>query len=179
MNDPEEPTWGSWAGRYGRNNNFKDRPYYWANVEDEWQSSRHRDNTLKRWAVHIQNDLRARLDWCVNDVDDANHPPMPVVKGTLRRSAATGDTVVLDASDSSDPDGDELHYEWEVYPEVGSYQRPAAELRDPEAARASLIAPTVDSQQTIHLLLTVTDQGIPPLSRYARVIVTVDPQTAR
>jgi hypothetical protein len=177
MNDPEQPTWGSWAGRYGRNDNFKDRPYYWANVEDEWQGSRHRDNTLKRWAEDIQNDFRARLDWSVNDFADANHPPVPGVKEPARRRATSGETIVLDASDSSDPDGDELRYEWEVYQEVGSYQGPPPELRDLHTARASLIAPTVDSQQTIHLILTVTDRGAPPLSRYARVIVTVDPQS--
>src|SRR5262245_34293644 len=102
MNDPEQPTWGSWAGRYGRNPNFKDRPYYWANQADTWQGTTHRDNTLKRWAADLQNDFRARLDWCVKPYRKANHPPVVVVNGrggtdVLHRSAGPGDTLVLDA----------------------------------------------------------------------------------
>jgi hypothetical protein len=65
MNDPAEPTWGSWAGRYGRQEQFLDRDYYWANESDTWEGTTHRENTLRRWAVDLQNDFKARLDWCV------------------------------------------------------------------------------------------------------------------
>ena len=175
MNDPEQPTWGSWAGRYGHNHNFKDRPYYWANQDDAWQGSAHRDNTLKRWAVHMQNDFKARLDWCVNDFADANHPPVPVVSGALQRRARSGETIVVDAGGSTDPDGHELHFEWGIYREPGSYRGTLPQLRDAATRQASFVAPSVDSEQTIHLIATVTDQGSPPLTRYARVIVTVSP----
>jgi len=37
-------------------------------------------------------------------------------------------------------------------------------------------APVVDSVQTVHFILKVTDKGTPPLTRYKRVIVTVIPQ---
>lgn len=47
-----------------------------------------RENTLKRWAADLQNDFRARLDWCVRDFANANHPPQPRIKGTLPRSRA-------------------------------------------------------------------------------------------
>jgi hypothetical protein len=177
MNDPEQPTWGSWAGRYGRNENFQDRPYYWANVQDNWQGSRHRDNTLKRWAEHIQNDFRARMDWCVNDFAGANHPPVPQINGPLHRRVAPGDTVVLDASNSSDPDGHELEFAWEIYGEAGSYQGPMIEIRDSAAPRASFAAPTMDSPQSIHVILTVTDRGSPSLTRYERVVVSVEPKS--
>src|SRR5215212_22059 len=39
MNDPERPTWGSWAGRYGPQEEAKGKPYYWANVKDTWQGT--------------------------------------------------------------------------------------------------------------------------------------------
>jgi hypothetical protein len=175
MNDPAQPTWGSWAGRYGRNENFKDRAYYWADVNDDWQGTSHRDNSLKRWAVHIQNDFKARLDWCVNEFAGANHPPAPVITGELRRNAQPGDTIVLDASPSSDPDGDELHFEWQIYKEPGSYNGPLPQLRDAAKSQASFVSPAVDSEQAIHVIATTTDQGSPPLTRYARVIVTVRP----
>ena len=58
MNDPAQPTWGSWAGRYGRNEHHEDKPYYWANQQDTWQGTTHRENTLSRWAADLQNDFR-------------------------------------------------------------------------------------------------------------------------
>lgn len=176
MNEPERPTWGSWAGRYGPNENHKGRPYYWANQRDTWRGSTHRDNTLRRWAVHLQNDFKARLDWCVSDFGGANHPPEPEVTGGLSRDAAPGDTVALDASGSTDPDKDRLKFEWAVYPEAGSYQGPPPAIRDGASPRASFTVPAADAGQTIHVLLTVTDEGKPPLTRYRRVVVTVEPK---
>jgi hypothetical protein len=179
MNDPEQPTWGSWAGRYGRNENRKDKPYYWANQQDTWQGTTHRENTLSRWAADLQNDFRTRLDWCVADFQDANHPPEPRIKGSLRRTVAPGANVSLDAGDSTDPDGHELRYEWMFSPEAGSYLGPFPALRSSGTAQTSFIAPNVDMAHTIHLILAVTDRGSPPLTRYARVIVAVEPAGGR
>jgi hypothetical protein len=175
MNDPEQPTWGSWAGRYGRNEEHKGKPYYWANQRDEWGGSTHRDNTLKRWAVPLQNDFRARLKWCVNDYAKANHAPVVKVAGELRRTVAPGDKVVLDASGSSDPDKDRLTFEWVYYPEVGSYRGPAPKIEGAKTAKASFVAPKVGAARTMHLIVVVTDAGKPALTRYRRVIVTVAP----
>ncbi|MGV3723987.1 MAG: DUF1593 domain-containing protein, partial [Actinomycetota bacterium] len=75
MNAPEHPEWGSWGGRYGRNETTPGKPYYWSNQTDTWNGSTNRDNTLQRWAAALQNDFRARLDWCVQDRAHANHPP--------------------------------------------------------------------------------------------------------
>jgi hypothetical protein len=81
MNDPGRPEWGSWAGRYGPNEKFPGRPYFWANRQDAWDGGTSRDNTLARWAAALQNDFRARLDWCVKDRRAANHPPAVRVAG--------------------------------------------------------------------------------------------------
>lgn len=176
MNDPGEPTWGSWAGRYGRNENYQAKPYYWANQADAWQGSTHRDHTLKRWAVHLQNDFKARLNWCVTDFGQANHPPAPRVRGALRRTVKPGDKVSLDAQDSTDPDKHRKKFEWVYYPEPGSYRGPAPTIQDAGNPQAVLEAPTVETAQTIHIVLIVTDEGAPPLMRYQRVIVTVVPK---
>jgi hypothetical protein len=174
MNDPAQPTWGSWAGRYGLNENFPDKPYYWANQVDQWQGTTNRDNCLARWAVALQNDFRARLDWCVKPFSKANHPPVPVLEGAPRRRVAAGSRVALSAAGSTDPDGDGLSFRWEWYPEPGTYRGPL-KIENAEQANASFIAPEVQREETIHMILTVTDDGKPELSRYRRVVFTVMP----
>ena len=42
-------------------------------------------------------------------------------------------------------------------------------------AKAVLQAPEVTSVETVHCLVSVTDRGEPALTRYARVVVTVEP----
>lgn len=175
MNDPEQPTWGSWAGRYGPMDGFAGRSYCWANQADAWGGTTNRDNTLRRWAADLQNDFRARLDWCVKPFAEANHPPEAKVEGPRQRVVSPGSEVPLSARGSRDPDGHLLAYEWFVYREAGSY-RGTVILWNPDTNRASFVAPGVSSPETVHVLLRVTDNGVPSLSRYQRVIVTVDPQ---
>ena len=40
---------------------------------------------------------------------------------------------------------------------------------------ASFVAPKVSTPETIHVILAVTDNGTPALTRYQRVVVTVVP----
>ena len=81
MNDPNEPTWGSWAGRYGSNPEYPGKPCFWANQLDAWRGTTNRDNTLARWAADLQNDFRVRMDWCVKPRAGANHRPIAVLNG--------------------------------------------------------------------------------------------------
>jgi len=39
-----------------------------------------------------------------------------------------------------------------------------------------MTAPEVEKEETIHVILKVTDKGTPALSRYKRIIVTVLPE---
>lgn len=176
MNDPMQPTWGSWAGRYGLNEKDAPRPHYWANQKDHWENTTHRDNTLKRWAVHLQNDFRARLKWCVKPTNQANHPPRPHCQGDassniLFAEAPVGQPYRLSAAGTTDPDGDRLSYRWYVYPEAGSYTGQTT-IADSAKPQATLAVPADAKGRTIHVILEVTDDGAPALTRYRRVIVT-------
>jgi hypothetical protein len=175
MNEPEYPTWGSWAGRYGKRDNADDRPYYFANVQDEWNGSTHRENTLARWAVDLQNDFRARLDWCVHRRPEANHPPRVAVVDDRKRLVKSGEILHLSAAPTVDPDGDALHYQWEAYSEVGSADV-AVSLEAADTPDVRVTAPQVDSPAEVHLILTVRDSGTPPLARYARIVLNIEPQ---
>jgi hypothetical protein len=83
MNDPLQPTWGIWAGRFGVRGDWQPRKanYYWAGERDAERGTTNRDNTVRRWAVDLQNDFRARMDCCVRPLDEANHPPQAVLNG--------------------------------------------------------------------------------------------------
>jgi hypothetical protein len=177
MNDPNQPTWGSWAGRYGLNEKYPGFQYYWANQVDAWNGMTNRDNTLARWAAHLQNDFKARMDWCVRSRDDANHPPLVRFAGETWRSVAAGDKVTLDARRSTDPDNDKLNYEWIVYPEPGNYSGPPVRIENSQAALVSFNAPVVASKQELHIVLAVTDAGNPPLTRYSRAVLSIQPAT--
>jgi hypothetical protein len=69
-----------------------------------------------RWRPAFQNDLAARLDWCVKPFKGANHPPAVRISGEPIRPAKPGASITLDGRGTSDPDGDDLRFEWSIYP---------------------------------------------------------------
>lgn len=146
------------------------KPCFWANQADAWKGNTHRENSLKRWAEHLQNDFAARMDWCVKSWREANHPPEPRVAGPPVRRAAPGERVVLDGSASSDPDGDAQALSWAHYAEPGG-QAAELVLENAGSPRATFTVP--EGAQSLHFILTATDRGTPPLTRYRRVIVEV------
>ncbi len=178
MNDPNEPTWGSWAGRYALREDQPGKPYYWATAKDALGGQAHRENTLRRWAAHLQNDFRARMDWCVRPRAGANHPPNVVLnerdgKAILRISAKPGETVNLSAAGTNDPDGNRLAYEWISYAEAGTYGK-AVDISGRDGDSASATIPGDADGKSIHFILTVTDDGQPPLVGYRRAVIDVE-----
>jgi hypothetical protein len=132
--------------------------------------------TLWRWRDDFQNDFATRMDWTIEPYDQANHPPVPVLRHATALTVKAGQRFELDARGSTDPDGDSLSYLWFYYPEAGSYREPitfggAAQ----NTARISLQAPRVQKTETAHFILKLTDKGNPPLTCYQRVIVTIVP----
>ena len=175
MNDPEHPTWGSWAGRYGPQDEFLGKQYFWANQKDAWGGTTNRDATLARWAADLQNDFRARMDWCVKPFAQANHPPLVRIRNGTRLTVKCGETITLDASDSTDPDSQPLSFEWFVYREAGTCQE-QARLENTASSVTRLTAPRVSASGDIHIIVAARDTGQPPLTRYGRIIVTVEPK---
>ena len=188
LNDPEHPEYGGWGGRYElytpRTLKYfyepETRPIY-TDAMDEVKGvdgAYHTSNkaTLWRWREAFQYDFAARMDWTIKPYKEANHPPKAVVKGGTRIHAKVGEPVQLSAEGSVDPDRNALAYEWIHYPEPGSYNiKESLGIKDIKAAQTSFVAPKVEKPETIHIVLAVTDNGTPALTRYQRVIVTVYP----
>ena len=188
LNNPERPDFGGWGGRYEYYLPKTEKWFFepetrplWTNAVDEfyspWDNHHHTSNhvTIWRWREEFQNDFAARMDWCIKNYEEANHPPVPVLGHPDHLTVKSGEGFSLDASGSTDPDGDNLSFLWFDYPEAGSYKK-AIDMGQPENAHARyLTAPEVDREETIHIILQVTDKGTPALTRYKRVIVHVVP----
>lgn len=203
LNDPDQQWQGSWGGRFTRekqkNVNVIAQEYagadcskgcfvnesffldYWlyADAEDTWT---YQDKTytnqwapIFRWRTDFQNDFAARMDWCVQSVDKANHPPIVALDDDFSTQviyiyAKPGDLLSFSANKSYDPDGDKLTYKWWVYSEAGTYKNEIF-LKNAEKPRLKFKVPNDLNGQTIHLILTVRDDGAPSLTRYRRVVI--------
>lgn len=131
--------------------------------------------TLWRWRVAIQNDFAARMAWTTEAAKKANHPPVPRLRHPIAITLRSGERFTLDATGSSDPDGDSLSYRWFQYPEAGSWSQPIPLDGADNLHRRSFVAPKVAKRETAHFILEVTDKGSPALTRYQRVVVAVEP----
>ncbi|MBS1705294.1 MAG: DUF1593 domain-containing protein [Armatimonadetes bacterium] len=131
--------------------------------------------TLWRWRDDFQNDFAARMDWTFNAVSDSNHPPVVKLAHPNRLTAKSGEGVILDASPSYDPDGDSLSFWWFQYREAGTYPGEIELWGAENLWRRGFVAPKVGAPQTAHFIVRVTDKGTPPLARYERVVVTIQP----
>ena len=122
-----------------------------------------------------QNDFAARLRWSVTRTfAGANHEPRVAIRGSARISAQAGETVRLQGV-VSDPDQNAVTVRWWQWQEAGTYPDRVT-LTNAGALAASLRVPSdASAGQTIHLILEATDNGTPPLTRYQRVIVAVQP----
>lgn len=205
LNWPEIPNWGGWGGRYefylpdfsklkeGRSI-VKIKPEtrkIWTNAVDTYThyspneyGRAVRTNatpfsgyklTIWRWRDAFQNDFAARMDWCENSFQEANHNPIAVLTHQENLTVISGDSFTLNAFPSTDPDGDNLSFLWFNYPEAGTLTKPIQVNGAENIYKASFTAPKVDEEQTAHFILQLTDKGSPPLSSYKRVIVTIKP----
>ncbi|KAL4730967.1 hypothetical protein ACLX1H_003009 [Fusarium chlamydosporum] len=133
LGDVNHPDWGSWGGRYtlldhsGQSRVYADTSDYV--VGKNGQSFISKFATIWRWREDYQFDFAARMKWTINsNYSENNHQPVAVVNGTcgpapLELKYKPGDNITLDASDSWDPDGDGLKYDWFHYREPGGYGR--------------------------------------------------------
>ena len=171
LNALEHPDWGGWGGR------FKTKPgsdTQWIDLDSNLKS----DSlgwTITRWAPHFQNDYQARMDWCVQEFNQANHPPRPTLSGDkslrpIEITAKPGQRIELDATGSSDIDEDLLTYAWKFYQEAGTYSG-QINIENANNKTTSFLIPEDASGKELHILLILTDNGDPPLTRYRRLVV--------
>jgi hypothetical protein len=204
LSDPEHPEWGGWGGRYelykpdlaklqkgtsGVPFEPETRPI-WTNAIDSYSpylpseygravrkdtaSFTNAKASLWRWRDDFQNDFAARMDWCTQPYQEANHPPVVVLSHPELLTVSSGEGFNLDAFNSTDPDGDNLSFLWFHYPEAGSYKN-LVNVGAENVHGVYVTAPKVEKTETLHFILKLSDKGTPALTRYKRVIVRVTP----
>lgn len=210
LGSPEHPEWGGWGGRYiladasGAQGLYSDAADFAIGANNDtffsvWA-------TIWRWREAYQYDFAARMQWTVNPSNStgtaSNRQPVAVVNGsceTLELSYTFGSSVILDASQSWDPDGDSLSFDWFHYRDPsfrleGNIPRISQNVTfDPVDASGSIVNATPNDNevsprrsapargpfliefnnlaQTIHVILTVRDDRTMPLVNYRRIIL--------
>lgn len=170
MHDPENPSYGGWGGR------FKWNGSYYNDAEDTFEGSTNALAAVYRWRREYNNSFAARMDWCVKSYGNANHFPKVKVNGNSAKSILTvqssaNNPVALNASGSTDPDGDNLAYSWFYYKEAGNYSG-AITIDNASAKEASITLPAnFKAGDEVHIILKVKDNGSPVLTSYRRVVI--------
>ncbi|MFO1489100.1 MAG: DUF1593 domain-containing protein [Verrucomicrobiota bacterium] len=167
LNAHEDYTLGGWGGR-----SAYDDPAFPNHITDKTLKDDGDANKMYwRWIPAAQNDFAARLDWCVKEFKDANHPPVAKVKGALKRDVKAGEIVKLEAV-ATDPDGNKLTAKWWQYADADSVGATVAIANADSLDKASFVVPNEPGKQ-VQIILEVTDEGTPPLTGYQRVICTI------
>jgi hypothetical protein len=193
----DHPHWGSWSGRstqekkknvWSRHADIrKDEkdfaPFYvYRDAIDRWTNPEtgktyHGEYCpVWRWRRSMFNDQVCRMDWCVKPYNEANHHPKAAVNGDssdtiVTMSANPGGTLSLDASGSTDPDGDDLTYSWWAYPEAGTYEG-KIQINNPNQSKIKVEVPDDANGKQIHIILEVKDNNeIISLYDFRRIVI--------
>lgn len=173
LNDPTIPGQVGWGGyfRWG------------LSLDGQTECYTNTDPTVKAVSQKYENyfypatfaSFAARMDWAAEGKGNRN--PVVVVnkeKGLapVLVSAGPGTEIRLDASGTTDPDGDAFTCHWWVLPEAGTYAGKVEILKSDDSC-ATLCVPEDAAGKQIHVICEVTDKGVPALKGYRRVIVQV------
>jgi hypothetical protein len=172
LNDPDVPTQAGWGGYsewgLGEDNNG----YSYRNKKGLGDA----DKICKSYAEYFEpavfNNFAARMDWAKEGKGNRN--PVVVIDGDdsldiLTLTPEQGAVVKLDASKTTDPDGDALSCKWWVQPEASSYMG-TVEIKNRFANQASIEIPEDSAGKRFHVICEATDDGVPNLTAYRRII---------
>jgi hypothetical protein len=114
------------------------------------------------------------MDWAAEGKGNRN--PIIVINGNeginpIRIEKKQGNSITLDASQTFDPENDQLNFKWWVIPEAGTYKGEVTIPND-NSSKTIIDLPIDSAGKTIHIICEVTDCGKPALTSYRRIIIT-------
>ena len=166
LNNPDDPRQAGWAGYHERGLCPDSLTTAWTSWQEPVRSVS--IGYKRRFYPDELGDFIARMEWA--DKGKGNHNPIVVVDADTIRTKA-GATIQLDASASSDPDGDTLNFLWWQQPEIGTGQ---LLISTPNKATTNVTIPAHSQGQTFHLICEVHDNGPHHLVAYRRMVVVVE-----
>ncbi len=160
LNNPEDPTQCSWGGT------FK------GNEKNLWQPNSSCWSYFDRFYPAAFNNFAARMDWATKGAGNRN--PVVMLDGdnginVLTKTPEQGETVTLDASQTTDPDGDKLSFKWWIQTDAGTY-RESVSISDSNSNIAKVNVPPDSAGKSFHVICEVTDDGVHNLTSYRRII---------
>lgn len=172
LNNYNNPSYGGWGGRFVQSPKLRSRYEDGAIAADINPQTGELDSYYpqSRWIEAIQNDFAARADWCVYSFSEANHPPQVNVEEPSLIKVNAGETVRLKFN-SSDIDGDKvMHRVWD-YMDVSTA---TAQVDFNESIATINVDQKAKSGEEVHVIVEGTDDGLPALTRYKRVVLRVE-----
>ncbi|KAL1600776.1 hypothetical protein SLS60_007164 [Paraconiothyrium brasiliense] len=172
IQEPGNPALGGWGGRSFLNSSA---PELWQLVTTEKaeNGSEVKDWTTNRWIAAASNDFAARMQWgLTSKYREGNHAPSVKIRNGGEVKARAGSTVKLSAR-VSDPDRDQVTVSWWQYLEEGTYPGEVNMTSNKNSGASVKVPKDAQSGQTISVIVQATDDGEFPLTRYDRVIISV------
>ena len=169
LNDPDDPRQAGWAGYHERGVCADSLTTAWTSWQEPVRSIS--VGYKRRFYPDELNDFLARMQWASEGV--GNHNPEVIIgesKGhqPIHVFAKAGDEVGLDASKSTDPDGDTLTFLWWQQPEIGTAK---VTINNSDQPVATILIPSNADDNQIHIICEVHDSGPFHLVSYRRVII--------
>ena len=185
---PDSLEYGGWGGRFSnqKTSGIRGMDFIVRSGKDETQydpyymhgSCKEGCAAINKWQQHIWNNFAARMLWTTTDDYKAvNHHPHAVLDGDrslkcIFKKVKAGNSMFLDASGSTDPDGNKLIYKWSIYTEPSSYKG-EVKIEGDNAEKCKVHIPADAAGQNIHIILELTDEATPALTVYRRVVLKI------
>jgi hypothetical protein len=171
LNNPLIPGQVSWSGYFGWGLGPDDSTFAYTNHKGKaWEIC---SKYFAYFYPATFNDFVARMQWA--EEGKGNRNPVVIINGDksiepIEITKKPGKKILLDASKSFDPENDQINFKWWILPEAGTYKQEIA-IPDQNSNKITLKVPSDSAGKSIHVICEATDNGVPNLTSYRRIIV--------